>query len=716
MPKILVIAEKPSVGRDYARVLHCRQKGEGCLIGEEYIVTWAVGHLIELCEPEAYDPKYKRWNRGDLPIIPETMKLQVIRQNRKQFQIVKKLMNDRQVESLICGTDSGREGELIFRYIYQIAGCHKPFRRLWVSSMTEEAITEGFRTLKDGAEYDRLYESARCRSEADWLVGMNGSRAFTLHYNALLSIGRVQTPTLAMIVARQQEIAKFIPQDYWEVVASLASGQGAVKARWFAYKEDGKTRNTHIESEAEAQEIASRCAAGTVAQVQTVIKTPKRQLPPLLYDLTELQREGNRRYGYSAAKVLNIAQALYEKHKLITYPRTDSRYLSEDMKTTVRETLHAMNIPLFHEALMGIGSLTFNARIIDNSKITDHHAIIPTIKRPVLESLNEEERRIYTMIAMRLITVFYPPYEYEMTEVIWKTHEDLLYSRGKTIIAPGYMALADNQPKAKKKKDEEAPLPEFHEGDTATIRSVKVVQSQTAPPQPYTEATLLSAMEYAGRLIEDEALKETMKKLSLGTPATRASIIERLIRVGYVIRKGKSLLPTEKGAALIAVVPRELKSPEMTGKWERALERIYQGTMDPEAFMQSIRRYVEFIVGAADEGPDAGQAFAQDPARRSGTKRIRGLGTCPLCGKGKVVSNTKSYYCSEWKQGCSWTVWFSALERYGDIMNDALIREILKNGTALREVTLPQTGEKGTAELYFTEKGMLEMKNFKRKA
>lgn len=718
MSRILVIAEKPSVGRDYARVLHCTDKGEGCLIGNEYIVTWAVGHLVELCEPETYDARFKRWNRADLPIIPDSMRLQVIKQNKKQFQIVKKLMNDKEISSLICGTDSGREGELIFRYIYQMAGCKKPFQRLWVSSMTNEAISEGFRNLKNGADYDNLYESARCRSEADWLVGMNGSRAFTLHYGSLLSIGRVQTPTLAIIVNRQEEIDNFVPKDYWEVVLSLTQGRGLIKAKWFTMKDDGKTKETHIDHEAQALEIQERCKPYSEAIIEKITKNQKKQLPPLLYDLTELQREGNRRYGYSAAKVLSIAQSLYEKHKLITYPRTDSRHLSEDMKTTVRETLHMINIPLFHDALMGIGSnLNFTSRIIDNSKVTDHHAIIPAKKRPDLDRLTEEERRIYTMIAMRLITVFYPPYEYESTEVVWKVGEmDRFFSRGKSVINLGYMALPDNQPKKKKKDtEEEEELPPLEEGGSLPIRDIKIAQNKTEPPVPYTEATLLSAMEYAGKYIEDEALRETMKKLSLGTPATRAAIIERLIKVGYITRKAKSLLPTEKGTALIRILPKELKSPEMTGKWERALERIYQGTMDPKAFMQSICRYVQFIVGAADQSPEAGEALAEDPNARKSKKRVKGLGTCPLCKKGKVLKNTKSYYCSDWNQGCQFSVWFSNFERYGDVLDDTLIKEVLSKETAVRELALPQTGERGEGTFFFTEKGQLEFKNFKKK-
>ena len=724
MSRTLVIAEKPSVARDYARVLKCTQKGEGCLFNDEYVVTWAIGHLIELCEPEAYDEKYKRWNRADLPIIPEQMKLRVIRGSGPQFKIVKKWMRDDDIDRIICGTDSGREGELIFRYIYQMAGCKKPFDRLWVSSMTNEAIREGFDSLKNGQEYDSLYESARCRSEADWLVGMNGSRAFTIHYHALLSIGRVQTPTLAIIARRDEEIQAFVPKDYWEVEIGLNKDEIPFSAKWFDWEtveEDGKTnrrRTTQIGSKDKADEILSRSGKGTKVKVTEVEKQTKKQLPPLLYDLTELQRDGNRKYGYSAAKVLSIAQNLYEKHKLITYPRTDSRYLSHDMKETVRKTLHAMDTPEFHPWLMKIPGLNFNGRIIDDSKITDHHAIIPTPRKPDLSSLSEEEARIYRLIAYRLISVFYPAYEYETTTVTFASEQDQFLARGRHVITSGYMGLPANSGGSKKKKTQEAELPELTEGMELTILSSKITANQTNPPAPFTEATLLSAMEYAGKYIEDDALQEMMKKTSLGTPATRAATIERLIKVGYVKRAGKTLRATDKGIALIHILPKELTSPEMTAKWERALDKIYQGNMDPNAFMNSIKRYVAFIVGAADQAPkEAVDTFSKaEEARKARKKKApsTALGTCPLCKKGEVLRNSKAYYCTDWKQGCKFTVWLDSLSRYGNILDDGLVREILEKGTATRPVTMPQTFEKGNATFFFTDKGALEMKDFKK--
>lgn len=756
--KILVIAEKPSVARDYARVLKCSERGDGCLIGEDYIVSWAVGHLIELCEPDKYDERFKRWNYGDLPIIPPEMKLQVIRGNGKQFQILKKLMNSKETSRIICGTDSGREGELIFRYIYQVANCKKPFDRLWVSSMTDEAIRKGFQDLRDGREYDSLFDSAKCRSEADWLVGINGSRAFTVKYDALLSIGRVQTPTLSIIVNRQKEIDSFVPENYYEVKLNHPSGlhtpeDAAFTSNWFTIKKNDEPKGdqkeeqkvTRLEKEEEAKRIAEGAEKIGKATVQSVTKTPGKQLPPLLYDLTELQRDANRRFGFSANKTLNIAQSLYEKFKLLTYPRTDSRYLPDDMKDTVRKTLHAINVPEFHEALMGIKELKFSKRIIDNSKITDHHAIIPTPKTPDLSKLPSDEAAIYRMVCQRLMEVFYPAYEYESTEAILLVEDENLgykesfSARGRVITELGFMALrkknGDDQTaksgkgkksskKASKEDEEETSLPELKEGEVISIEKASIQSKKTQPPKPFTEATLLTAMEYAGKYIEDEELKEEMDKLSLGTPATRASIIERLIAVKYIHRQGKALLPTEKGKQLIAIVPPELKSPEMTGKWERSLEKIYQGSMDPQRFMGSIERYVRYIVGAA--GTVDGSVKFQREEKKKRNSRSQGdggsksseLGICPVCHNGNVLRNSKAYYCTGWKQGCKFTVWLDSLDRYGAHLDDDLMRKLLVPGeekpTVEMDLTLPQTMEKGKGKVYLTETGKVEIKDFKR--
>ncbi len=745
MAKTLVIAEKPSVGRDYARVLKCREKGEGCLIGDEYIVSWAVGHLIGLQPPEKYDAKYKRWNFEDLPIIPESMKLEIIKGNTKQFQILKKLMNSKEIDRIICGTDSGREGELIFRYIYQMAGCKKPFDRLWVSSMTDEAIKKGFDTIKDGHQYDSLYESAKCRSEADWLVGMNGSRAFSVTYHALLSIGRVQTPTLSMIVKRQKEIDAFVPEDYYEVRLSHPEGLNkpedpSFESLWFTKKTENnkEVQVTRIDRKETANKLLENALSIGKGIVESCKKTPGKQLPPLLYDLTELQRDANRRYGFSANRTLNIAQSLYENHKLLTYPRTDSRYLSDDMKETVRKTLHAINIPEYHDALMGIKELKFTKRIIDNSKITDHHAIIPTPKKPDLSKLKPDEVKIYKMVCQRLIEVFYPPYEYDSMEIIMRVGEETYVAKGRAVRELGFMALrksADDKAKGKEssktkgrsedKEEPSLPLPELSEGMEVPIQDGTVLSKKTMPPRPFTEATLLTAMEYAGRYIEDEDLKEEMDKLSLGTPATRAAIIERLIAVDYIKRTGKQLIPTEKGKKLIEVVPKELAMPEMTGKWEKSLEKIYLEGMDPKRFMGSIERYVRYIVGEAANKKDV--VFEQEQRsygkQRKYTRKTSGenessaakisLGTCPLC-QGQIYKNSKAYYCSSWKNGCKFTIWQDGLDRYGQKLTDEMMTELLKGDKLHMNIVLPQTHEKGEADLVLAKDGSLDMQNFKK--
>ena len=730
MGKTLVIAEKPSVGRDYARVLGCKTRGEGCLTSDEYIVSWAIGHLIELCEPEKYDPKYKKWDFAALPIIPNPMKLQTIRKTSSQFQVLKKLMNSPEVDRIICGTDSGREGELICRYIDQMAKCRKPFDRLWVSSMTDEAISKGFREVKEGRAYDSLYESAKCRSEADWLVGINGSRAYSIRYDALLSIGRVQTPTLAMIVDRQKEIDEFKSEPYFEIkLTNEKQDTGAsFDSRYFRMEE--KNRVFRIDDQAKAEEILSRAKAAREATVMSVDRIPKKQLPPQLYDLTELQRDGNRRYGFSANKVLNLAQSLYETHKLLTYPRTDSRYLPHDQKENVRKTLHAINIPEFHQALMGIpvtekGGLRFTSRIIDDSKITDHHAIIPTLKKPDLSKLSADERKIYELVAMRLIEAFYLPYEYDSIEVVLETEgtvTDQYLARGKVIKELGFMKLrakeepATKRGKKKEETEEEKELPPLTAGEKVRIRDARLEEKKTQPPKPFTEASLLTAMEYAGRYVEEE-LREEMDKLSLGTPATRASIIERLIHVGYIIRKGKVLLPTEKGKKLISILPKELRSPEMTGRWEKALDKIYQGGMDPQRFMGSIERYVRFIVGAANEKQDV--VFEKTERKASSGKkgasaRGKSFGKCPLCG-GDVLKNSKAYYCSNWKEkGCKLTIWSDTLDRYGLHLEDEMMSRLLKKEVLQEKVTMPETHETGLGDVYLTEAGKVEIKNFQR--
>ena len=708
MGKILVIAEKPSVGRDIAKVLGCKERAEGALIGKDYIVTWAIGHLATLAPPEAYDPKYKTWKYETLPIVPYPMKLIPISRTKKQLQIIKKWMNDTNVDSLICATDSGREGELIFRYIYQVAKCKKPFQRLWISSMTDDAIREGFAKLKPGQDYDLLFASAKCRAEADWLVGMNGSRAFTIQYNSLLSVGRVQTPTLALLVDRQKNIDDFVPEDYWEVYGLFEDYQGI----WF-YKE---LKETKIQTEEKANEIAEKIHGkeGTVIEIS---QETKKQLPPLLYDLTELQRDGNRKFGYSAQQVLSIAQDLYEKKKMITYPRTDSRYLTKDMIPMIHTVLkQAKKGPYQKEVdwILELPKLPITKRIVNDAKVTDHHAIIPTEILPKWESLSKDEKNIYELILIRFIAVFYQEYLYKITRIIIEVEAETLLVEGKEIVQWGWMSLYPP------KKQEDQTLPPLKKGEKVQVQEAQVQKKQTQPPKPYTEATLLSAMENAGRFVEDEELKEQLKDGGLGTPATRAAIIERLIQVEYISRKGKSLFPTEKGMQLIEIVPPELKSPEMTGKWEKALTSVAKGTMAPERFMGSIVRYVEYIVG---EGKKKNPQIVFAPRKPNTSKRKKGkspsipkgFGNCPLCKQGAVLENTKAFYCSQWQQGCTLTIWKNSLDAYGCSVTSNMIEEILKNESIENvEMFLPQTHEKCRATLRINDKGILEFKNVTR--
>lgn len=612
--KALIIAEKPSVAADIGKVLNVRQRKNGYLEGEKYIITWAVGHLITLNEPEDYNAKYKKWNFSDLPILPEKMGLKPYPKTENQLNILKSLSEREDVEELICATDSGREGELIFRYIYEYIKCQKPVRRLWISSMTDESISEGFRKLKDSKDYDNLYYSARCRSEADWLVGINATRAYTTLHSDLFSVGRVQTPTLALIVDREEELVNFKPKDYFEVVVHLEAKVGNFSATWF----EDQISETKIFKPEKAEEIAEK-VKGKPGKITDIEKKNTKQKPPLLFDLTDLQRQANKEYGFTAQTVLDLAQALYEKHKLITYPRTDSRYLSEDMKTTVLQTMEKIDIPPFNKAIAtlkkdGKLALTFSKRIIDNKKITDHHAIIPTKKTPNLNSLSESERKIYQMIVKRFLAVFYPDYEYQMTKVICEIEGESFVAKGKIVKQEGWKKLyqkPENRDKAENKNpenkvstpneedsedDNTGNLPPLKKGESVLTLESEILKKQTSPPKPYTEATLLSAMENAGRFVEDEELKEQLKESSFGTPATRAGIIERLLKVGYIQRVGKTLRPTDKGKQLISMVPKSLRSPETTGKWERGLSKINRGELDPKIFMQTIQKFSAFIV------------------------------------------------------------------------------------------------------------------------
>ena len=651
----LIVAEKPSVARDIAKVLKVSGKGDGCLVNERYVVSWAIGHLVTLCEPEDYDPALKRWKAADLPIIPAQIKLKAAARTGAQLRVLKKWMSDKRVADIICATDAGREGELIFRYIYDFAGCRKPVSRLWISSMTDAAIREGMANLRPAAEFDNLYFSARCRSHADWLVGINASRAYSIQYSAHLSIGRVQTPTLAMIVARQVEIDNFVSKDYWEVDAHFAAENGEYVGKWF--DENAKDGRIDDAERAKAIVAAVKGQAGVVSSVET---EEKRRLPPLLHDLPELQRECNRRFGYSAAKTLGIAQDLYEKRKLITYPRTDSRHLSSDMIPKLGAVIAALgsapDYARFVKYIQGLDKLPITKRLVDDAKVTDHHAIIPTEKRPTT-ALSAEERNVYDAVARRFLAAFYPAHVQDVTIVITLVVNHTFKSRGAILRQMGWRELFPTD-----KDDDDAPaLPPLSNDEGVKVVKVASKAKKTQPPKPYTEATLLSAMENAGKLVDDEEIAQQMKDSGLGTAATRAAIIERLLTVGYIRRSGKSLAPTDKGKSLIQILPSEITSAETTGRWEKGLAAVSRGGLEAERFMTSIGRFVSFLVLNAQNAPPAAVAFENDKPRYSRGKggakaNSNALGKCPLC-KGDVLENAKGYYCAKWRGGCKFNIW-----------------------------------------------------------
>ena len=690
---IVIVAEKPSVGRDIARVLGCRQSGEGCITGEKYTVTWAIGHLVTLCEPDEIDEKYKKWRMEDLPILPEVLPTKVISKTKKQFSVIKKLINAPDTERVICATDAGREGELIFHYIYDQAKCKKPIDRLWISSMTDEAIREGFEQIKPDSEYEGLRKSAVCRSEADWLVGMNASRAFTLRYNALLSIGRVQTPTLNILVKRRKEIEDFKPVEYFTVTADFGDYTG----QWFDETAAEEKTANRIPDREKAEALAAR-VKGKPAQVRAASSEEKKELPPQLYDLTSLQRDANRVLGFTADKTLKIAQSLYEKWKLLTYPRTDSRYLPMDMVPKLYQTLKALPEPYRGlEAGMARkedGKLYISKRIFDNSKVSDHHALLPTPKTADLDKLPPDERSLYDMVVRRMLAAFYPAHEYDALKVITDCEGEAFRSSGRSVRVMGWKELYQQEPaekkgRGKKKDDSEedtAALPPLSPGDTRTVKKAEAQQSATKPPAPHTDASLLAAMEHAGREIEDEALRESMKGAGLGTPATRAAIIERLLQVGYAQRRGRAIQATDKGVQLIAVAPEEIASPEMTGKWELALDEIAKSQRETDRFMQGIRRMSAFLVEyARDSAPQI--EFPEEMRRGKGgarrkaaaVKPIEGV-VCPLCGK-PIQENSRAFGCSGWKEGCAFTLWKDGLSRSGGpALNAKIVQLLLQNG------------------------------------
>ena len=696
---ILVVAEKPSVGRDIARVLRCTKKGDGYLSGDSYTVTWAFGHLVTLVEPDELEERYKKWRMEDLPILPERIPTKVIAKTRSQFSVIKKLMLAPEVERVICATDAGREGELIFGLIYEKAGCKKPVDRLWISSMTDAAIREGFDTLKPRSAYDGLYQSALCRSQADWLVGMNASRAFTLAYNALLSVGRVQTPTLAILVRRLKEIRDFKPEEYYTLTADF----GDYKGTWFDPSVKEEKLNTRIKDKQTADEKA-KVVRKKPAVVERVTREEKRELPPQLFDLTGLQREANRILGFTADKTLKVAQSLYEGKKAITYPRTDSRFLPKDMVGRVYKAMDSLAEP--YSSLTRFierkeGKLPFSRRVYDDAKVSDHHAIIPTPQTTDPAKLTPDERALFDLIVRRFVAAFCPAHVYEAMRVITLCEGERFKTLGRTALVDGWKQVYQ-QPD---KEEQEATLPALAEGDARTVAGASVKKDSTKPPPPHTDASLLLSMEQAGREIEDEALREQMKGAGLGTPATRAAIIERLIQVRYAQRRGKAIFATDKGEKLIEAVPDEIASPEMTGRWEQALTQIAEGQRDTARFMEGIRRLSAFLTAyARDERKDL--VFEKEVRGRGGKVRaavkvLEGA-ACPLCGQ-PVQETDRAFGCTAWKAGCPFTLWKDAMTRAGGPrLTAAIAKRLLQEGQVQGSTGTIQIAEE---HLRFTKTG-----------
>ena len=631
--KSLVIAEKPSVARDIARVLGANQKNGGILEGKNYVVTWALGHLVTLADPEEYDRKYEKWEMATLPMLPKEMKLVVIRQTGRQFSVVKTQLFRKDIGEIIIATDAGREGELVARWILEKAGCHKPIKRLWISSVTDKAIKEGFANLKDGHDYDNLYRAAVARAEADWLVGMNGTRALTCKYNAQLSCGRVQTPTLAMIAKREEEIRKFVPKEYYGI--SLETQD--VKWTW----RDEKTKSFRTFSRERAEQIKGRLENAAL-EITSVEKKAKKTMAPGLYDLTTLQREANLKYGFSAKETLNIMQRLYENHKVLTYPRTDSRYIGKDIVPTIKERLKACGIGPYRKlagALMN-KPVQVNGSFVDDKKVSDHHAIIPTEQFVQLDHMTNEERKIYDMVVRRFLAVLYPASQYEQVTMEAKAAGETFAASGKVIKSLGWREvyegradddLEDEADDEKKLKDQR--LPEMKTGTRLKILKTSLNTGKTKPPARFTEATLLAAMENPVKVMETrdkEAVKTLGETGGLGTVATRADIIEKLFHSFMMEKKGNEIHITSKAKQLLELVPEDLKKPELTADWEMKLSQIAKGRIRQGDFLHQIRDYTCEIV---DEIKNGEGTFRHDNL----TNKV-----CPQCGKKLLAVNGKN--------------------------------------------------------------------------
>ena len=628
MTKIAVLTEKPSVGKDVARVLRCHKTGNGYYEGDQYIVTWALGHLVTLADPEVYDDKYKEWRLEDLPMLPRPLKLTVIKQSARQFHTVKEQLSRKDVSAIVIATDAGREGELVARWILEKAAIAKPLKRLWISSVTDKAIQQGFSLLKPGKDYENLYASALARSEADWYVGLNATRALTVKFNAQLSCGRVQTPTLAIIAQREQEIQKFTPRTYY----GLSAHADKLQLVW----QDHKTKDTKTFDKTYCDKILKAMRQCEEAVIVEVDKTNKKQFSPGLYDLTELQRDANKMYGFSAKETLGIMQKLYEQHKVLTYPRTDSRYLSSDIVATLPERVRACGVGPFTKPAFTIGKQPIkpNSSFVDDNKVSDHHAIIPTEQTVILTALSDKERKIYELVVKRFLAVLLPPCEYEQVTAKAKIGDQTFVAKGKTILAPGWKILNHHDYDEDEQSGDiiDQTLPPLKQGDSLKITTVTMTTGHTKPPAPFTEGTLLTAMENPAKYMVDgdEGLKKTLGETGgLGTVATRADIIEKLTSSFLIEKRGKDIVITSKGRQLLELVPDDLRSPSLTAEWEQKLSLIAKGKLSRQNFIDEIRRYTQEIVINIKNSQEK---FRHDNMTRS---------KCPDCGKYMLEVNGK---------------------------------------------------------------------------
>jgi DNA topoisomerase-3 len=707
MSKTLLVAEKPSVGQDLARVLPGTfKKQEGFLEGPDHVVTWAVGHLVQLAEPEAYDPKYKSWRMGDLPIVPERFKL-VVRdeRSRKQMSVVTKQLGREDIDAVVNACDAGREGELIFAYLFEKAKGKKPVKRLWLNSMTNAAMKSALAALRPAEEFERLEEAARSRSEADWIVGMNATRAATIRlrssFDGAVSLGRVQTPTLAIVARREEEIKAFKPEPYWLVDATFAAGPldgepaGAERTYLGHFQappgSPGNTKGPRIGTETEAQAIVAACSGrpGTITKLE---KKEQREKAPMLYDLTTLQREANNRYGFSAKRTLGAAQRLYEEHKALTYPRTNSRYLTTDMVDEIKPIAELVGARSEYrkgaEYVTGLDVLPLG-RVVNDEKVTDHHAIIPTRSEHNLEKMGSDDRRVYDMAVRRFLAVFHPEAVFENTKVettVTAAEGEgagyLFRTRGKLLQVPGWRgvydevaadAKADADSRGEDEEDSDQQLPRLLQDEQVQTREIESARKETKPPRRYSDASLLGAMETAGKLVDDDELREAMKDSGIGTPATRAAIIERLITVSYIERDGRALVATEKGLNVIRLLNEHaLTSPGLTGSWEQRLGKIERGEDSRKQFMSDIAGFAQETVKELDE-----------TLKDVRIPRAR-LGPCPVCGH-EIVENRKGYSC--WARddpGCGFVIWKA---KAGKTLPLAIARELIKTGYTAQAVT-----------------------------